>query len=85
VPKWSGRFRVAVEMFRGGRAFCEQTRASRQGHATEETEYRKEWGKTYEKPGISARIKAFFFRLMPKVGPLSPLAFHPPTPAVEQL
>jgi hypothetical protein len=50
-----------------------------------QSEYRKEWGKTYEKPGISARIKAFFFRLMPKVGPFSPLAFHPPTPAVEQL
>jgi hypothetical protein len=50
-----------------------------------QSEYRKEWGKTYEKPGISARIKAFFFRLMPKVGPLSALAFHPPTPAVEQL
>jgi hypothetical protein len=50
-----------------------------------QSEYRKVWGKTYEKPGISARIKAFFLRLMPKVGPFSALAFHPPTPAVEQL
>ncbi len=49
------------------------------------SEYRKDWGKTYEKPGISARIKAFFLRLVPKVGPFSALAFHPPTPAVEQL
>ena len=49
------------------------------------SEYRKDWGKTYEKPGISARIKAFFLRLVPKVGPFSSLAFHPPTPAVEQL
>jgi hypothetical protein len=49
------------------------------------SEYRKDWGKTYEKPGISARVRAFFLRLMPKVGPFSALAFHPPTPAVEQL
>jgi len=49
------------------------------------SEYRKDWGQTYEKPGISARIKAFFLRLVPKVGPFSALAFHPPTPAVEQL
>jgi hypothetical protein len=47
--------------------------------------YRKEWGHIYEKPGIGARIKAFFLRVMPKIGPFSGLAFHPPTPAVEQL
>jgi hypothetical protein len=49
------------------------------------SEYRKDWGQVYEKPGISARIKAFFLRLVPKVGPFSALAFHPPTPAVEQM
>ena len=49
------------------------------------SEYRKDWGKTYEKPSVSARIKAFFLCLVPKVGPFSALAFHPPTPAVEQL
>jgi hypothetical protein len=47
--------------------------------------YRKDWGDVYEKPGFGARLKAFFLRLMPKVGPLSGLAFHPPTPAVEHL
>jgi hypothetical protein len=47
--------------------------------------YRKEWGHVYEKPGFGARLKAFFLRLVPKVGPFSGLAFHPPTPAVEQL
>jgi hypothetical protein len=47
--------------------------------------YRKDWGNIYEKPGILARFKAFFLRLIPKVGPFSALAFHPPTPAVEQL
>jgi len=49
------------------------------------SEYRKDWGKTYEEPGVSARIKALFLHLVPKVGPFSALAFHPPTPAVEQL
>ena len=47
--------------------------------------YRKEWGHIYEKPGFSSQLAAFFLRLMPKVGPFSGLAFHPPTPAVEQL
>jgi hypothetical protein len=50
-----------------------------------QSEYRKDWGKVYEKPGISARIKVLFLRLVPKVGPFSALAFHPPTPAVEQM
>jgi hypothetical protein len=49
------------------------------------SEYRKEWGHIYEKPGFLARIKAFFLRIVPKVGPFSGLAFHPPTPAVEHL
>jgi len=47
--------------------------------------YRKEWGNVYETPGFGARLKAFFFRLTPKVGPFSGLAFHPPTPSVEQI
>jgi len=47
--------------------------------------YRKEWGRVYEKPGFFARLKALFLRLVPKVGPFSGLAFHPPPPAVEQL
>lgn len=49
------------------------------------SEYQKEWGHIYEKPGFWAGLKGFFLRLMPKVGPLSALAFHPPTPAVEHL
>ena len=47
--------------------------------------YRKEWGHVYEKPGFGARLTAFFLRLVPKIGPFSGLAFHPPTPAVEKL
>jgi hypothetical protein len=47
--------------------------------------YRAEWGDVYEKPGFGARLKAFFLRWLPKIGPLSGLAFHPPTPEVEHL
>jgi Zinc dependent phospholipase C len=47
--------------------------------------YRKEWGGDYEKPGFFARFKAFLSHLVPKIGPFSGLAFHPPTPAVEQI
>ena len=49
------------------------------------SEYRKDWGTVYEKPGISARIEAFFLRLVPKIGPFSALAFHPPPPTVEEM
>jgi hypothetical protein len=49
------------------------------------SEYRKEWGDAYEKPGFFARFKALILRLVPKIGPFSALAFHPPTPAVEQI
>ena len=47
--------------------------------------YRKEWGGDYEKPGFFARLKAFLSHFVPKIGPFSTLAFHPPTPAVEQM
>jgi hypothetical protein len=47
--------------------------------------YRKEWGHIYEKPGVFARLHAWFLRVAPKIGPFSGLAFRPPTPAVEQL
>ena len=47
--------------------------------------YRKDWGDVYEKPGFFARFKALVLYLVPKIGPFSALAFHPPTPAVEQM
>jgi hypothetical protein len=47
--------------------------------------YRKEWGDVYERPDFFARFKAFTLYLVPKIGPFSALAFHPTTPAVEQL
>jgi hypothetical protein len=47
--------------------------------------YRKDWGDVYENRDFFARLKALFLRFVPKIGPFSGLAFHPPTPAVEQL
>lgn len=47
--------------------------------------YRKEWGGDYKKPDFFARLKALLSHLLPKIGPFSALAFHPPTPAVEQI
>jgi len=47
--------------------------------------YRQEWGGVYEQPSFFARLKALVLRVMPKVGPLSSFAFHPPTPATEEL
>jgi hypothetical protein len=45
--------------------------------------YRKEWGHVYETPSVFARLKAVV-RIVPKIGPFSSLAFHPPTPSTEQ-
>jgi hypothetical protein len=47
--------------------------------------YEKEWGDEYERPGIGARILAFFFRLIPRFGPFKALAFHEPTPEAQKL
>lgn len=47
--------------------------------------YRHEWGDEYEEPGFGAKLLAFFFRLIPKIGPLKALAFKPPTPEVDRL
>jgi hypothetical protein len=49
------------------------------------SDYEKEWGKGYQKPGVGARILAVLFRLIPKVGPFKALAFKMPSPATETL
>ncbi len=47
--------------------------------------YEKEWGKDYVKPGVGTRILSTLLRYMPKVGPLKGLAFNNPTPQTEDL
>ena len=45
----------------------------------------KEWGPKYERPGVMARVLAFIFRVMPKVGPFKGLGFKVPTPQTERM
>jgi Zinc dependent phospholipase C len=49
------------------------------------TDYEKEWGKGYQKPGIGARIIATLFRLIPKIGPFKAVGFKMPSPETETL
>ncbi len=48
-------------------------------------QYEHEYGSNYRKPGLIARILAFLYRLLPKIGPLRPLSFKTPTPQAEAL
>ncbi|GAA3937098.1 zinc dependent phospholipase C family protein [Hymenobacter algoricola] len=45
--------------------------------------YRKEYGSDYERPGFGARVLSFAVRVLPKIGPLKPFAFKPPTPEAQ--
>ncbi len=47
-------------------------------------QYRKEFGANYERPGVFARLLSGIFRVLPKIGPLRPFAFHVPTPEAEK-
>jgi hypothetical protein len=47
--------------------------------------FEKEWSTTYRHPGFGARTLAFFFRLMPRAGPLKALGFKVPTPKTEKM
>src|SRR5579859_7122378 len=49
------------------------------------SEYEKEFGKQYQKPGFGARILAVMFKLIPKVGPFKAIAFKMPSPETETL
>jgi hypothetical protein len=49
------------------------------------SDYEREWGKTYQKPGLGARMFAGLFRILPKIGPLRRLKFQMPSPASETL
>ena len=47
--------------------------------------YERDFGSDYTKPHGFARILGFLYRLLPKIGPLRPLAFKVPTPEAERL
>jgi len=47
--------------------------------------YEREWDRKYQRPGIGARLLAWVFRIIPKIGPFKALAFKVPPPAAEKL
>jgi len=49
------------------------------------SDYEKQWGKDYVKPGVGTRILSTLLRYMPKVGPFKGMAFNNPTPRTEDL
>ena len=49
------------------------------------SDYERQWGRDYVKPGVGTRILSTLLRYMPKVGPFKGLAFKSPTPQTEDL
>ncbi len=49
------------------------------------SEYEKDWGKDYAKPGVGTRVLSTLLRYMPKIGPFKAMAFNNPTPQTEDL
>ncbi|MGD0215751.1 MAG: zinc dependent phospholipase C family protein [Terriglobales bacterium] len=49
------------------------------------SDYDKEWGKDYTKPGFGTRILSTLLRFIPKIGPFKGLGFNNPTPQTEDL
>ena len=49
------------------------------------SDYEKQWGKDYKKPGVGTRILSTLLRYMPKNGPFKGMAFNNPTPRTEDL
>lgn len=49
------------------------------------SDYEKEWGKDYRKPGFGTRVLSTLLRFMPKIGPFKGLGFKNPTPQTEDL
>jgi hypothetical protein len=47
--------------------------------------FEKEWGATYQKPGIRSRMLTGFFHIVPRIGPFKALAFKRLTPQTEKL
>jgi hypothetical protein len=49
------------------------------------SDYERDWGKDYTKPGFGVQFLAALLRFMPKFGPFKALAFNNPTPEMEEL
>jgi hypothetical protein len=49
------------------------------------SDYERNWGKEYTKPGFGARVLSVFLHYMPKIGPFKAMAFKSPTPKTEEM
>jgi hypothetical protein len=49
------------------------------------SDYERQWGKDYVKPGVGTRILSTSLRYMPRIGPFKGLAFKNPTPQTEDI
>ncbi len=49
------------------------------------SQFEKEFGSSYKRPGVVARFFVWIVRAMPKIGPFRALAFKAPTPEAERL
>jgi hypothetical protein len=49
------------------------------------SEYEKQWGKDYPKPGLGTRVLSTLLRYMPKIGPFKAMAFNNPTAQTEEM
>jgi len=49
------------------------------------SDYEREWGKTYTRPGRGTRVLAALLRYFPKVGPFKGMGFDSPTAQIEDL
>jgi hypothetical protein len=49
------------------------------------SDYEREWGKDYTKPGFGTRILSILLRYMPRIGPFKGLGFKDPTPQTEDM
>jgi uncharacterized protein (DUF2461 family) len=49
------------------------------------SDYERDWGKEYTKPGSGARVMAVFLRYLPKIGPFKAMAFKNPTAKTEEM
>jgi hypothetical protein len=47
--------------------------------------YERNWGSTYQRPGIRSRFLTYVFRILPRVGPFRALSFKRLTPETEKM
>ncbi len=49
------------------------------------SDYEREWGKNYTKPGFGTRVLSTLLRFMPRIGPFRALGFNNPTAQTEDM